>query len=135
MKIRSWVLAAALGLSAADGWAEDLGPWTAGFSIGMPQAAGQTKDTLESGFGLNFNFGWRPPEKSLGFRVDVIHASFDLSDATLRHIDSADSGYAAVWGIGASALITPKRAMRFKPYFYAGPGMYLVTAEVTRVGT
>jgi opacity protein-like surface antigen len=121
-------------ISASSLHANDNGDWGSGFALSFPQAAGDTKDYINRGFGFDLNVTYQKPDSIFGLRFDGIYAGFQLTDQVIENVSHADQGYANVWGAGANLMLTPKSAEKFKPHLYAGPGFYYQHAEATRYG-
>jgi hypothetical protein len=118
---------------AAEVRSETAGPYSVGFNLNFPTAAGDTTGILKNGFGFGFDMGYRPEDSFLGIRLDVTHASFDLTSAVLSQVNHADTGWASLWGFDMSAVLTPRHANRVRPYLQFGPGMYYEHAEASRL--
>lgn len=113
--------------------AEVNGPGSFGFNLGFPVGAGDTGDMINDGFGFGLDLGYRPEHSALGFRLDMVYASFDLSSNVLQQINYVNDGYATVWGFDASVVLTPPNANTIRPYLQFGPGFYYQHAEALRV--
>lgn len=114
-------------LTAADG----PGPWNMGYAFSFVQPTGDSTNVLEKGLGLDFNFGYHPPERLVGVRMDVLYVGAKLSPSVIARLDNASEGNFKMFGGGASVVISPPAMKRLKPSLYAGPGLYYEHAQAT----
>lgn len=132
--ISSLILASPMGLSQRlqAGDFDELNGF--GFSIGFPQAVGESTDLIEHGFGFDLNYNMQFPDSFLGLRFDGSYSGFQLTNGAVNTVPFATDGYVNIWGLGANVMLSPKSGKKVKPQLYAGPGFYYQSAYATRYG-
>ncbi|MBK8575999.1 MAG: hypothetical protein IPN90_10100 [Elusimicrobia bacterium] len=106
-------------------------PWNMGFALSFPKGTGETESVVKDGFGLDFYAGYQKPSSVLGFRFDVMYASFNLTDAVTTRLENASEGNLAVFGGGPSLVVCPPLGKYLRPSVYVGPGLYYEHASAT----
>jgi opacity protein-like surface antigen len=111
---------------------QGLGRFNANVGAGPAFPVGDSSDRINTGYNISAGAGMNL-SRHLGFEVDYLFSSFDLSNRALAAAGAPD-GYAHNWGFSFNPIfhIAPDR--KIGAYVLAGYGVFTRTVNLTRPG-